>query len=310
MTFPSLLGRLPPVRGKILENAPLAPATWLRVGGPAQAQFLPADVDDLAQFLAEAPRDIPVTVLGAASNTLVRDGGVPGVVVRLLRPFAEIRALGGGQVAAGAGALDRAVAQFAAEHGLAGLEFFTGVPGAIGGALRMNAGCYGAETKDVLVAATALDRAGRRIEVTPGMLGYSYRHSAAPADWIFVDAVFQGRPDAADAVLARMAEITARREATQPIREKTGGSTFKNPDPPGTPGQRRAWELIDRAGCRGLRLGGAMMSEQHCNFLINTGAATAAELEALGEEVRGRVRATSGVTLEWEVVRLGVAGPG
>lgn len=304
MSFPSLLERLPVVRGQLVENAPLAPATWFRVGGAAQALFLPADAADLAAFLAGAPADIPVTVLGAASNVIVRDGGVPGVVVRLTKPFAAV-SVEGTRVTAGAAALDKRVAAAAADAGVGGLEFYAGVPGTIGGALRMNAGCYGAETKDVLVSAVALDRAGRRIEVGAEELGYSYRHSEAPEDWIFLEATFQGASDDPDAVKARMAEITARREASQPIREKTGGSTFANPDPPGAPDQRRAWALIDAAGGRGLEVGGARMSEQHANFMINTGAATAADLEALGEEIRRRVREASGVQLRWEIQRIG-----
>lgn len=308
MSFESLQPHLPAVRGKLIENAPLAPYTWLRVGGPAQVLFLPADEADLALFLAQMPRDIPVTVLGAASNVIVRDGGVEGVVVKLTPGFGKIR-VDGLRVTAGAAALDKRVAQAAGEAGVAGLEFFVGVPGSIGGALRMNAGCYGAETKDCLVHVVALDRLGRRIVVGPEALGYSYRHSTAPQDWIFVEAVFEGQRDAPDAILERMSAITAKREESQPIREKTGGSTFKNPDPPGTPDQRRSWVLIDEAGCRGLRVGGAQMSEQHCNFLINTGDATAADLEGLGEEVRARVKHNCGVDLAWEVKRIGHPSP-
>jgi UDP-N-acetylmuramate dehydrogenase len=306
MSFPSLADRLPPVRGQLVENAPLGPATWFRVGGPAQALFLPADEADLAAFLKNTPGDVPVTVLGAASNVIVRDGGVPGVVVRLGKPFAAI-AVDGTTVTAGAAALDKRVAQAAAEAGVGGLAFYAGVPGTIGGALRMNAGCYGVETKDVLVSATALDRAGRRIEVSRDELGYAYRHSDAPDDWIFIAATFRGVADEPAQVLARMAEISAKREASQPIREKTGGSTFANPDPPGTENQRRSWVLIDEAGCRGLQIGGARMSELHANFMINTGDATAADLEALGEEVRRRVKAASGVDLRWEIKRIGAA---
>jgi UDP-N-acetylmuramate dehydrogenase len=305
MTFPSILGRLPQVRGVLQENAPLAPATWFRVGGPAQVLFLPADEADLASFLAATPTDIPVTVLGAASNTIVRDGGAPGVVVRLTRPFSNT-SVDGTRVTAGAAALDKRVAQAAADKGVAGLEFYVGVPGTIGGALRMNAGCYGRETKDVLISAVALDRAGRRIVASRDELGYSYRHSEAPEDWIFIEATFEGYPDQAADVLSRMTEISVKREASQPIREKTGGSTFANPDPPGTENQRRAWVLIDAAGCRGLQIGGARMSDQHANFMINTGGATAADLEALGEEVRARVKAASGVELRWEIKRIGV----
>ena len=306
MSWPSLLSRLPQVRGKYVENAPLADVTWLRVGGPAQMIYLPADEADLARFLAETPEDIPITILGAGSNTLVRDGGVPGVTVRLTAPFGRVTAEDGARVRAGAAALDKKVAQTAAKAGIGGLEFFTGVPGLIGGALRMNAGCYDRETKDVLIEAAALDRLGRRIVVKANELGYAYRHSEAPEDWIFVEALFRGVPDDADAVTARMDEITARRESTQPIREKTSGSTFRNPDPPGTPDQRKAWKLIDAAGWRGKRIGGARFSEMHANFLINDGTATAADLEAVVEGARADIRAATGIDLEWEVKRIGV----
>lgn len=306
MSWPSLISCLPQVRGKYVENAPLADVTWLRVGGPAQVLYLPADEADLARFLAETPEDIPVTILGAGSNTLVRDGGVPGVTVRLTAPFGRVTAENGARVRAGAAALDKKVAQTAAKAGIGGLEFLTGVPGLIGGALRMNAGCYDRETKDVLIEAAALDRLGRRIVVKADELGYAYRHSDAPDDWIFVEALFQGEPNDADAVTARMDEITARRESTQPIREKTSGSTFRNPDPPGTPDQRKAWKLIDAAGWRGKRIGGARFSEMHANFLINDGTATAADLEAVVEGARADIRAATGIDLEWEVKRIGV----
>ena len=302
----SLADRLPPVRGKLIDNAPLADMTWLRVGGPAEILFLPADESDLANFLAETPQDIPVHILGAGSNTLVRDGGVPGIVVRLTAPFGKVEPVDGNRLRAGAAALDKKVASVAAKAGIAGLEFFTGVPGAIGGAIRMNAGCYGTETCDVLVEAAALDRMGRRRIVTPDELGYAYRHSEAPDDWIFTEAVFQGRADEPEAIASRMDEITARREQTQPIREKTSGSTFKNPDPPGTPDQRKAWKLIDRAGWRGKKIGGARFSEQHANFLINDGTASAADLEAVGEGARADIRAATGIDLHWEVRRIGV----
>jgi len=304
VSWPSLLDRLPPVRGKLIENASLADITWLRVGGPAQVLFLPADAPDLARFLAETPRDIEVRVLGAGSNTLVRDGGLPGVTVKLTPAFGKIEVLDGQRIRAGAAALDKAVAKAAAKAGIAGLEFYVGVPGAIGGALRMNAGCYGAETKDVLVEAVALDRQGRRIIAPLEELGYAYRHSAAPDDWIFIEAVFQGQADEAAAVTARMDAITARREASQPIREKTSGSTFKNPDPEYSEG-RSAWQLVDAAGWRGKPIGGARFSEQHCNFLINDGTATASDLETLGETVRAEVKARFGVELQWEVKRIG-----
>ena len=302
----SLISRLPDVRGKYVENAPLADVTWLRVGGPAEVLYLPADEADLARFLAETPEDIPVTILGAGSNTLVRDGGVPGVTVRLTAPFGRVMAEDGARIRAGAAALDKKVAQTAARVGIGGLEFFTGVPGLIGGALRMNAGCYDRETKDVLIEAAALDRLGRRIVVKAEELGYAYRHSDAPDEWIFVEALFQGEPDDAGAVTARMNEITARRESTQPIREKTSGSTFRNPDPPGTPDQRKAWKLIDEAGWRGRKVGGACFSEKHANFLINDGTATAADLEAVVEGARADIRAATGIDLQWEVKRIGV----
>lgn len=306
MSWPSLLDRLPDVRGKLIENASLADITWLRVGGPAQVLFLPADAADLARFLAETPRDIEVRVLGAGSNTLVRDGGLPGVTVKLTPAFGKIEVLEGNRIRAGAAALDKAVAKAAAKAGIAGLEFYVGVPGAIGGALRMNAGCYGTETRDVLVEAVALDRQGRRIIAPLDELGYAYRHSDAPEDWIFIEALFEGREDDAQAVTTRMNEITARREASQPIREKTSGSTFKNPDPE-TSGGRSAWQLVDAAGWRGKPIGGARFSEQHCNFLINDGTATAADLETLGETVRAEVKAKFGVDLTWEVKRIGAA---
>lgn len=301
-----LVGKLPPVRGKYLENAPLADMTWLRVGGPAEVLFLPADEADLARFLAETPDEIPVHILGAGSNTLVRDGGVPGVVIRLTAPFGKVEAISETRLKAGAAALDKKVAQVAAKSGIAGMEFFTGVPGAIGGAIRMNAGCYGTETRDVLIEAVALDRAGRRFIVPVQDLGYDYRHSEAPEDWIFVEALFEGVPEDPATITARMDDITARREQTQPIREKTSGSTFKNPDPPGTLNQRKAWQLIDQTGWRGRKIGGACFSTQHANFLINDGTASAADLEAVGEGARTDIKAATGIDLHWEVRRIGV----
>ncbi|MES1203067.1 MAG: UDP-N-acetylmuramate dehydrogenase [Pseudomonadota bacterium] len=294
------LADLPPVRGKLLRHEALAPFTWFRVGGAAEVLFLPADADDLAAFLAALPEDAPLTMLGFGSNTIVRDGGVPGVVVRLAgKAFAEIRAEPGARLRAGCGALDANVARAAAKAGIAGLEFFVGVPGSIGGALAMNAGCYGRETRDVLVEAVALDPKGQRITLSNADFGFSYRKNALPPDLVFLEALFQGEADAPEAVEARMAEITAQREAAQPIREKTGGSTFKNP-----PGEN-AWRLIDRAGYRGRSRGGAQVSEKHCNFLINTGAATAADIEGLGEEVRGAVKEAFGIDLTWEIKRIG-----
>ncbi|WP_430430433.1 UDP-N-acetylmuramate dehydrogenase [Oceanicaulis sp.] len=304
MSWPSLLHRLPEVRGKLIENASLADITWLRVGGPAQVLFLPADAADLARFLAETPRDIDVRVLGAGSNTLVRDGGLKGVTVKLTPAFGKVEALENTRIRAGAAALDKMVAKAAAKAGIAGLEFYVGVPGAIGGALRMNAGCYGTETKDVLVEAIALDRTGRRIIAPVSELGYAYRHSDAPEDWIFIEAVFEGQADDPEAVTERMTAITERRETTQPIREKTSGSTFKNPDPD-TSGGRSAWQLVDAVGWRGKPIGGARFSEQHCNFLINDGTATASDLETLGETVRAAVKDQFGVELTWEVKRIG-----
>jgi len=301
----TLLSRLPPVRGKYIEQAPLKDVTWLRVGGPADVMYLPADEADLSRFLAETPEDIPVHVLGAGSNTLVRDGGVRGVVIRLAGPFAKTEALGGNRLRAGAGALDKMVAKAAAKAGIAGLEYLVGVPGTIGGALRMNAGCYDQETRDVVVEAVALDRMGRRIVATPDELAYEYRHCGAPTDWIFTEAVFEGAADVPEAILERMDAITRRREGTQPIREKTSGSTFANPDAPGTPNQRKSWQLIDSVGGRGYRVGGAYFSEQHCNFLINDGTASAADLEQVGEDVRARVKEKHGVELRWEVKRIG-----
>ncbi len=299
----SLINRLPPVRGKLSADVPLAPYTWLRVGGPAEVLFMPKDEADLAHFLSSTSDDIPVTILGVASNTIIRDGGVKGVVVRLGPTFGKV-STEGLTVRAGTAALDNRVAKEAAKAGIAGLEFYAGIPGTIGGALRMNAGCYGTETKDVLIEAAALDRTGRR-QVMPLLeLGYSYRHSKAPNDLIFVEAVFKGKADDPAAITARMADITSRREESQPIREKTGGSTFKNPDQTQS-GGRGAWKVIDAAGGRGFKVGGAQMSEKHCNFMINTGDATAADLEGLGEAMIAKVKDTQGVDLEWEIKRIG-----
>jgi UDP-N-acetylmuramate dehydrogenase len=294
-----LIERLPQVRGRLSEKVPLAPVTWFRVGGAAEVMFRPADAEDLARFLAEKPADVPVTVIGVASNLLVRDGGVPGVVVRLGRGFIEI-AVDCTQVVAGGGALDLNVALTCQQAGIAGLEFMSGIPGTVGGGLRMNAGAYGREFKDVLHEAVALDGRGNRHRVPAARLGLSYRHSDAPEDWIFVSATFVGDRGDPDAIGRRMIAVQSQREATQPIRARTGGSTFANP--PGA----KAWELIDAAGCRGLKRGDAMVSEKHANFLINTGNATAADLEDLGEEVRRRVLAHAGVMLEWEIRRIGV----
>ena len=272
-----LIDRLPSVRGKISANVPLAPYTWLRVGGPAEVLFIPKDEADLAHFLSSTPNEIPVTILGVASNTLVRDGGVNGVVIRLGPSFAKVTT-DDVSVTAGAAALDNKVAKEAAKAGIAGLEFYAGIPGTIGGALRMNAGCYGSETKDILAEVIALDRSGRRQVMPLEEMGYSYRHSSAPDELIFVEAVFKGSKDKPAEIQTRMDDITARREESQPIREKTGGSTFKNPDQTQS-GGRGAWQVIDAAGGRGFKVGGAQMSEKHCNFMINTGAASAADLE-------------------------------
>ena len=295
---------LPAVRGRVLRDEPLGPFTWFRVGGPAEVLFLPEDEADLARFLKGLDPKVPVTVLGVGSNTLVRDGGVDGVVIRLGRGFGRIEPRPGAQIFAGAAVLDATLARQAAKAGIAGLEFFRGVPGSVGGACVMNAGCYGAETKDVLVEAYAVSRSGARATLSNAELGFSYRRSARAAaePLVFTGALFQGRPDEPAAIEARMTEITERREATQPIREKTGGSTFKNP--PGA----SSWRLVDEAGWRGKPFGGAMFSPQHANFLINTGEATAADLEGLGEAVRADVKQKFGVDLEWEIKRIGKPG--
>jgi len=302
-SMPALIDRLPKVRGRLTADAPIGPMTWFRVGGPAEVLFRPADAADLADFLKALSPDIPVTAIGVGSNLLVRDGGIPGVTIRLGRGFAEI-AVEGDTVRAGAGVLDLNVALTAAEAGIAGLEFLSGVPGTIGGGLRMNAGAYGSEIKDVLVEAVAVDRSGAIHRMPAAQLGLSYRHSAAPEDWIFVGAILRGRLGEKQEIAQRMTEIQAAREASQPIRSRTGGSTFANP-----PGHQ-AWQLIDAAGCRGLVRGGATVSEKHTNFLINTGTASAADIEGLGEEVRRRVHAQFGIVLEWEIRRVGRPLPG
>ncbi|MBF0562054.1 MAG: UDP-N-acetylmuramate dehydrogenase [Alphaproteobacteria bacterium] len=308
---PEWFGRLPPVRGSLSAHAPLAGTTWFGVGGPAEVMFRPADADDLAAFLVARPPGVPVTVIGVGSNLLIRDGGVPGVVIRLGRGFADIALKGAfagiaekGErlLVCGAAALGGNIALTARNAGLTGLEFLSGIPGTLGGALRMNAGAYGREIKDVLVAAEALDPEGGRHILTPADMGFGYRRCGIPSDWSFIGATLAASHGETPAIDARMFEIRAAREASQPVRSRTGGSTFANP-----PGHR-AWELIDRAGCRGLTRGGAMISDKHCNFLINTGTATAADLEDLGEEVRARVLDNSGVALEWEIRRIGVRG--
>ena len=303
-----LIERLPTVRGRYTENAPLAGITWFRVGGPAEVMFRPADRDDLVAFIQNRSADVPLTVIGVGSNLLVRDGGVPGVVIRLGRGFADI-AIDDTTVRAGAAMLDLNVALGARDAGVAGLEFLSGIPGTIGGALRMNGGAYGKEMKDVTVSAEALDPTGRVHRLSLAELGFTYRHCGVADDWIFLSAEMRGHRDAQAAIAARMQEIQTKREDTQPIRTRTGGSTFANPRGPES-NNRRAWELIDAAGCRGLKRGGAIVSEKHCNFLINTGTATATDLEGLGEEVRRRVFEQFGVTLEWEIRRIGVPARG
>jgi UDP-N-acetylmuramate dehydrogenase len=298
-----LLAQLPPVRGRLTTNSPIGKQTWFGVGGPAEVLFRPADAADLALFLAALPPDMPVTVIGIGSNLLVRDGGIPGVTIRLGRGCAAI-AIEGNEVSVGAAALDRVAAFAAADAGVGGLEFLSGIPGSIGGTLRMNGGAYGREIKDVLVSATAIDRSGRTREVDCEALRLCYRHSDVDPTWTFVGARLRGEFGERAAIASRLAEIRAAREATQPVRARTGGSTFKNP-----PGES-AWRLIDAAGCRGLARGGAMVSLKHTNFLINTGNATAADLEGLGEEVRCRVCANSGILLEWEIERIGNPLPG
>jgi UDP-N-acetylmuramate dehydrogenase len=301
----TIIDRLPPVRGKIEPGVGLAPFTWFRVGGPAEALFQPADEDDLVAFLKACPADIPILAVGVGSNLIVRDGGVAGVVIRLTpRGFGQVET-DGVRVTAGAACLDAMVAKKSAEAGIAGLEFYRGVPGTIGGALRMNAGCYDTETKDVLLSCVAYNRRGERIVLSNADMGFTYRHTIADDDLIFVSATFQGTQDDPAEILARMDAITARREASQPIRDKTGGSTFKNPDQVQS-GGRKSWQVIDDAGLRGHTIGGAQMSEKHCNFMINIGDATAADLEALGDHVIATVKATQGVDLHWEIKRVGV----
>jgi UDP-N-acetylmuramate dehydrogenase len=297
---PDLKAAMPQLRGRMLANQPLAELTWFRVGGPAQVLFTPADQDDLAYFLKNLSDQVPVYVVGVGSNLIVRDGGLPGVVIRLSpRGFGETAAEGD-VVSAGAAALDKRVAETAAAAGLAGLEFLFGIPGSIGGALRMNAGANGAETKDVLIDATGIDRRGNKLTFGNAEMKFVYRNSGVDPSVIFISARFRGRAAAPEAVRARMNEVQQHRESAQPIREKTGGSTFQNP-----PGDS-AWKLIDAAGCRGLRIGGAQVSEMHCNFLINTGAATGHDIETLGETVRARVKQNSGIELHWEIKRIGI----
>ncbi len=296
-----LVDRLPPLAGRVQADAELAPFTWFRVGGPAEALVRPAGADDLAAFLAALPADVPLTVLGAASNVIVRDGGIAGVVLRLARGFNAVQVEPHG-VVAGAACLDATVAEHAAAAGLAGLEFLSGIPGSVGGAVAMNAGAYGGDVASCLDWAEIVTRAGELRRLPATELAFDYRHASLPPGAVVVRARFHAGPGDPAAIAARMAEIRASREATQPVRARTGGSTFRNP--PGA----KAWALIDAAGGRGLVRGGAQVSEKHCNFLLNTGSATASDLEGLGEELRRRVHATSGTTLEWEIKRLGVPG--
>jgi UDP-N-acetylmuramate dehydrogenase len=304
MSFPDLVPAvkksMPLLRGRLLASQSLAELTWFRVGGPAQLLFMPEDEADLSYFLAQLPAEIAVTVIGLGSNLIVRDGGVPGAVIRLGRGLGDI-AIEGTRIRAGAAVPDVKVARAAQEAGLAGLSFMRGIPGGVGGALRMNGGAYGRETKDVLVEARAVDRAGRIHVLSNADMHYAYRHSGAPDDFIFTQALFAGEHGDPAAIAAEMEKITESREATQPVKSRTGGSTFKNP-----PGHK-AWQLIDAAGCRGLRQGDAEVSDMHCNFLINLGNASAADIETLGETVRRRVQGTSGIELDWEIKRIGAA---
>ena len=299
------IDRLPAVRGRYAFDVDLSRTIWFRAGGRADVVFRPADIDDLAHFLADRPAGVPVTAVGLGSNLLVRDGGVEGVVIRLRQGFRDVHARWEGEralVDVGAGALDVNVARHCRDQGVDGLAFLSGIPGTIGGALRMNAGAYGYELADVVVEARALDCDGAVHVLTPDAMGLSYRHSAVPDDWIFVSAVLAGRRGEPAAIARHMEEINTQREASQPIRARTGGSTFTNP------AGHSAWELIDEAGCRGLTRGGAQISEQHCNFIVNAGGATAADIEGLGEEVRRRVEEKTGLSLQWEIRRLGRHG--
>ncbi|HEY0326521.1 MAG TPA: UDP-N-acetylmuramate dehydrogenase [Allosphingosinicella sp.] len=294
------VAELPRVRGRLTEQAPLAPLVWFKAGGAAQWLFEPKDVEDLSDFLADLEPDVPVMGLGLGSNLIVRDGGVPGVVVRLGKPFAKVERIDDTILRCGGGASGILVSSTARDAGIAGLEFLRSIPGTVGGFVRMNGGAYGREVKDVLVEAELVLRSGERTTLPLEALGYTYRHSELPEGAIVVGAVFRGEPGEPAAIQAEMDRIASEREASQPLRSKTGGSTFKNP--PGT----KAWKEIDAAGCRGLTIGDAQVSEKHCNFLLNLGSATAADIEALGEEVRRRVKAHSGVELEWEIQRVGV----
>ncbi len=297
-----LKARAPELRGRLIANQPLAELTWFRVGGPAQVMFMPDSEDDLAYFLKNLPAEIPVTVIGLGSNLIVRDGGVPGVVIRLGRGFTDVTIEEGSRVRAGTGVPDVKVARAAQEASLDGLVFYRGIPGGIGGALRMNGGAYGRETKDALIEARGVDRQGNIRVYQNADMHYTYRHCGLPDDIIFTQALYQGALSDPKEIAAAMDKVTESREATQPIKSRTGGSTFKNP-----PGHK-SWQLIDAAGCRSLQIGGAQVSELHCNFLLNVGNATASDIETLGETVRERVKETSGIALEWEIKRIGIAG--
>lgn len=301
---PDLIAALPDLRGKLMANQPMSELTWFRTGGPAQVMFSPADEADLAYFLERLAADVPVIVVGVGSNLLVRDGGIPGVVIRLGRGFNQVQAEDGHRIRVGAALPDMRLAQAAAAAGIAGLSFYRGIPGMVGGALRMNAGAHGGETKDVLVEARAVDRTGAIHRLTNADLHYTYRHCGAPEDFIFTEALFQGEPGDPAEIAKAMQAVVDYREAKQPIKSRTGGSTFKNP-----PGHS-SWKLIDAAGCRGLRVGGAHVSEMHCNFLINDGEATAEDIERLGETVRARVKENSGIELVWEIKRIGIPAEG
>lgn len=308
MNFQDMTGNLralmPDLRGRLAANAPMADITWFRVGGPAQILFAPADEADLSYFLKLLPDNVPINVVGLGSNLLVRDGGVPGIVIRLGRGFGEISVEPNSTLRVGTAVPDVKVARAAAEAGIAGLAFYRGIPGSIGGALRMNAGAHGRETKDVLTSARALDLDGNVHVLSLADMDFTYRHCAVQDGWIFTQATFKGTPGDPAAITKEMDDVAEYREKNQPIKERTGGSTFKNP-----PGHS-AWKLIDDAGCRGFRVGGAKVSEMHCNFLINDAQATGENVEQLGETVRARVKAKSGVTLNWEIIRLGVPEPG
>lgn len=302
---------MPHITGKLSANVPIGKKGWFQAGGNAETVFKPSDIDDLQNFLTQRDEQSPIQTFGALSNTIIRDGGLPGLTIRLGRAFAQIQLIGEHTIFAGAMALDKNVALFAADKAIAGLEFYSGIPGTIGGALRMNAGCYGTETKDVLLEAHALDFKGNLHKFTPDQMGLSYRHNDLPQDYIFIGAILRGESGNSVTIKNALSEIRERREQSQPIREKTGGSTFANPSledlqKAGLQEDTKVWQLIDRVGGRGLRVGGAQMSEKHCNFMINTGNATGADLENLGEEIRRRVMDETGISLRWEIRRVGL----